>query len=105
MCLHILLNFLLVLLHKRVNFLLVWALEGIVEAIYLYTRMCLHILLNFLLVLLHKRVNFLLVWALEGIIEAIFYFSVWLFWKILIGYLVSYIRVRLTRKNKFEIYI
>ena len=74
MCLQILLTFLLVILHKRINFLLVWALAGIVEAIYLFTRMCLHILLNFLLVLLHKRVNFLLVWALTGIIEGIYLF-------------------------------
>ena len=36
MCLHVLFTFLLVLLHKRVNFLLVWASAGIIEAIYLF---------------------------------------------------------------------
>ena len=70
-----------------------------------FTRLCNNTSKKFNSMYKHIRVNFLLVWALAGIIEAIFYFSVWLFWKILIGYLVSYIRVRLTRKNKFEIYI
>ena len=33
-----------------------------------------------------KKVNILHVWALAGIIGAIYYFTVWLFWKIFIGY-------------------
>ena len=40
---------------------------------------------------MYIRVNLSLVWVLAGIIGGIYYFSVWLFWKILIGYSQLYI--------------